>query len=259
MNIPRLIAHRGYAKNYPENTLIALEMALQAGACAVEFDVQLTRDGVPVLCHDDTLERTADTEGDVSAMTWRQLQNISVHESARFGKRFEPTPIPALAEIAVLLQRYPRATACVEIKEESLRAFGTEVVVKAVLDALQVVMPQCVVISFDEAALRAARAVQPQVAIGWVLPRWDEKARATARALAPQYLFCDQKILPAQGVLWPGKWQWAIYEITDPELALSLAQRGIDWIETMVIVEMLQHPQLRQRACFADHSWGNAD
>lgn len=253
MKIPRLIAHRGYATQYPENTVLAIEKALQAGACAVEFDVQLTQDGVPVLCHDDTLARTAGIEGSLRSMTYAQLHDISVHEGARLGETFAPIPIPALAEIVTVLQRAPRVTAFVEIKQESLQEFGVEHVVQAVLALLQPVRRRCVVISCDEAALRAARARQACV-IGWVLPQWNEQVCAQAGVLAADYLFCEHAMLPASGALWQGTWQWAVYEITDPERAVSLAQRGVAWIETMAIADMLQHPQLRRRACLAPTS-----
>ena len=85
MKIPHLIAHCGYAKHYPENTLVALEAALQAGACYIEFDVQLTADRVPVVCHDATLQRTAGLDQHLLSMTATQLASIYVNETARIG------------------------------------------------------------------------------------------------------------------------------------------------------------------------------
>jgi glycerophosphoryl diester phosphodiesterase len=49
--------------------------------------------------------------------------------------------------------------------------------------------------------------------------------------------------------LWQGNWQWMLYDITDPELALQWAEKGADLIETGDIGGMLQHPVLKQRAC----------
>src|SRR5207244_2240185 len=57
MPLPDLVAHRGYALRYPENTLVALDAAIRAGAKYVELDVQLSKDGFPVLMHDKTLAR----------------------------------------------------------------------------------------------------------------------------------------------------------------------------------------------------------
>ena len=63
--------------------------------------------------------------------------------------------------------------------------------------------------------------------------------------MAPEYLFCNVTKLPSEGALPTGPWQWAIYEITDPSLALDLCRRGAGFIETMEIGEMLAHPQLK--------------
>ena len=62
----RLVAHRGYPRRYPENTLLSLLAALEAGAEFVEFDVQMTADGVPVLLHDADLRRTGGADLEVT-------------------------------------------------------------------------------------------------------------------------------------------------------------------------------------------------
>lgn len=249
MKIPQLIAHRGYAKHYPENTLVALEAALQVGACYIEFDVQLTADGVPVLCHDTNLQRTGGVDQHLLSMTAAQLADIYVNESARLGDKFTNATLPTLADAVALLKKWPHATAFVEMKEESLKAFGIENVVKMVLKVLEPVLDQCVLISFDRLAIRCARAMQ-ELRVGWVMHQWDNATRGAATALAPNYLFCNYKKIPANDALWPGPWQWALYEVTNPEIALLLAARGASLIETMAIGEMLRYPLLRKRGCF---------
>ncbi len=244
MKIPHLIAHRGYARHYPENTLVALEAALQAGACYVEFDVQLTADGVPVVCHDATLQRTAGVDQHLLSMTAAQLVGIYANETDRLGDKFTDVAIPTLVDVVALLKKWPQATAFVEMKEESFKAFGIENVVKAILKVLHPVLDQCVLISFDRLAVRCARAMQG-LRIGWVMRQWDDVTRGVATALAPNYLFCNYKKIPANDVLWPGPWQWALYEVTNPEIALLLASRGASLIETMSIGEMLRYPLLR--------------
>ena len=70
------IAHRGASGSAPENTKIAFVMALDAGAHAIEFDVQLTRDNVPIVFHDDTLERTTNGVGRVADAAARDMRPI---------------------------------------------------------------------------------------------------------------------------------------------------------------------------------------
>jgi glycerophosphoryl diester phosphodiesterase len=64
-----VIGHRGAARLAPENTLAGLRMAAALGANCVEFDVRLTKDGVPVLFHDDTMDRTTDGRGRLASLT----------------------------------------------------------------------------------------------------------------------------------------------------------------------------------------------
>ena len=88
MSQPILLAHRGWASRYPENSRLGIEAALRAGVACVEFDVQLSADCVPVVIHDTSLERTAGIAGRVSGLDARELSAVSVHEPARFGTRF---------------------------------------------------------------------------------------------------------------------------------------------------------------------------
>lgn len=254
MKIPRLVAHRGYAKHYPENTLVALQEALKAGACCVEFDVQMTADHVPILLHDSTLLRTGGVHKDVREMTFAQTQEVTVSESKRLGNIFSDVNIPTLLDAAFLMRNFPNSTAFIEIKEESLKHFGIEIVVKTIISLLKKHLPKYsnyVVISFDMLAVRCARAMGAP-AIGWVVPAWNDASRAIATELAADYLFCNYTKIPANVELWRGPWQWALYEVTDPKVALSLAERGADLIETMEIGELLQDPTLQQGGCFAN-------
>ncbi|MDE2089911.1 MAG: glycerophosphodiester phosphodiesterase [Gammaproteobacteria bacterium] len=238
--MPRLIAHRGYAARHPENTLPAVEAALRAGACYVEVDVQLSADGMPVLLHDASLARTAGIDVEIFDLTLERAERVRVNADAT---------IPSLAALVELLRGWPRVTAFIEIKEESLARCGTEYVVERTLAVLAPCAAQCVPISFDHAALEHARR-RGAGDVGWVLRDWNAASRAAAEALAPEYLFCNHTRLPPPPLpLWKGPWRWALYEITDPELALALAARGADLIETMDIVAMLSHPVLCRKAC----------
>ena len=71
--LPDIIAHRGNAIEFPENTLQALESAVELGLRHVEFDVQLTADHVPVVIHDADLARVGDRPDSVHSLTWPQL------------------------------------------------------------------------------------------------------------------------------------------------------------------------------------------
>lgn len=243
-NRPCIIAHRGYSECYPENTKIGIEAALQAGADGVEFDVQFIKEGVPIVIHDDTLMRTTGATGKVSQLTRTQLSNVFAGEEHRFGERYREEPVPTLESVLDLLDLWPRAVVFVEIKEEAIEEFGVEFVARKLVPILAQYGDQCVLISFNIEVLELAKRLGMK-RTGWVIPRWDGHSRAQAEELAPDVLFCNYKIIPDQeDVLWPGPWQWALYDIVDPRLACHWVSRGVTFLETWDIGRLLQDQQL---------------
>lgn len=238
--LPELVAHRGNAYEYPENTLPALRSALELGARYVEFDVQLSADHVPFLLHDSDLKRTAGLEQSALEMTWTELSGISVNEREKFGERYADIGIPSLAQTASLLAAFPTTTAFVELKRASLRKFGAELFVNRITNILRPIMRQCVAISFDLPVLHHVRKLA-QMRIGWVVQDYSTLTALKCEALAPDFVFCDHKLLSANASrLWRGPWRWAVYEVTTRQLALELAARGASLIETMEVRSMLR-------------------
>jgi len=248
--IPQLVAHRGYLQHYPENTWPALEAALAAGACWLEFDVQLCRDDRFVLMHDDNLLRTSGIDCPVLTSDSAAL-TASAHEPARFGERFVPTPVPLLDDVLAQLSAWPAARAMVEIKQESIALRGLDTVMERLLPILQRHRSQCTLISYNHAALAWLRQ-RSDVAVGWVLSDYNPEQHDQAVTLAPDYLICNVRKLPPAQTPWPGPWQWMLYDIVDPEQALTWAAHGVALIETADIGAMLKDPRLAQRACHHD-------
>ncbi len=244
MSWPVLLAHRGWASRYPENSRLGLEAALRAGVPCVEIDVQLSADCVPVVIHDPSLDRTAGISGRVSELSVSELAAVSVHEPTRFGTRFAGELLPPLADIVTLLQDWPKAYAFVEIKRESAEAHGVDDTVALVFDVLAPVRERCVVISFVERAVMTARRLGAS-ATGWILNYYDDDSRFLADAMAPDYLICDYRKLPAApATLWSGSWRWGAYEVTDVEHALGLVERDIQVIESRAAGDMAADPRL---------------
>ncbi|SEO56023.1 glycerophosphodiester phosphodiesterase family protein [Aquisalimonas asiatica] len=230
---PRIIAHRGVARTYPENTLAAFEAAVAAGVDGVELDIQLTADGVPVVLHDPSLQRTTGVDGDVNRLKATDIDALSASEPARFGERFRGEPLPRLNRVAERLSAVPGLRVFIEIKPEVLRHHSAPATVQAVLAASDGLGDQRVIISFRDDVLQATRS-QARTAVGWVLPRYGAAAIERARALTPEFLFCDHKLLPASMARLPeGPWAWAVYEVDDASLADRLCQRGVGWLESM--------------------------
>lgn len=237
--LPEIIAHRGNAAEFPENTLPALESAVQLGIRHVEFDVQLTSDHVPVVFHDADLARVAGRPESVHDLTWSDLSEIPVGETARLGHKHAFTCAPSLAQVADALASWDDVTAFVEIKRSSLRKFGREAVLRRVTDVLRPVLNRCVLISFDLPSLRILR-MMIGARIGWVISAYDDPTRAEAAAVAPEFLFADFDRLPdGPEPLWPGPWEWAIYEVRDLQTAQECKVRGARFVETMTVRGLL--------------------
>ena len=237
---PDLIAHRGNAAEFPENTLPSLRSALELGASYVEFDVQLSSDRQPVLLNDSDLKRTAGVERHAYEMTGRELAEVVVNEPERFQGRYADVGIPTLAQAVSLLATYPAATAFIELKRASLRTFGPEIVVRKVCETVKTIARQCVIVSFDLAAIHHVRQVS-SYRIGWMLAEYTNLSALKCEALAPDYVFCDHQLL-TEGTsrLWRGPWRWAIYDVNSRNLALQVASRGARLIATPSIREMLR-------------------
>lgn len=239
---PALVAHRGYASKYPENTLPSLRAAVEAGATYIEFDVQLSRDGVPVLLHDSDLVRTGGHSVSVWDLDAVDLAQLPVGEPDRFGDRFNDVYAPALSDVVAWWRSESAVTAFVELKGESLQHFGIKPMLSAVMTVLEPVRSRSILISYDTGLVPAARK-HVGIPVGWVVPEWTRKSLDRATEYSPDYLVCNWKRFPPEPeALWGGSWKWVSYEVTDPRQAVELAARGVEFVETMAIGEMLEDP-----------------
>ena len=112
--------HRGYCARYPENTLISFEAAIDLGVDAMEFDVWLSKDKVPVLMHDATAYKTAGVDRPLGEMTLAEIKALEPAYRKKFGEEFvgRGVEVPTLEELLQLCARKcPDMILGVEIKE----------------------------------------------------------------------------------------------------------------------------------------------
>lgn len=155
MRIPFVTSHaacKGYA---PENTLAGIRKAIELGADAIEVDIHCTKDGVPVLLHDSTVDRTTDGTGDIREMTLEEARRLDAGAKQHDG-RYSGEPIPTLAE--VLAEVAGRALLVLEIKQPGIE----ERVCRVVRDANAV--QDCEVHSFWPQVVAAVRKAEPRMA-----------------------------------------------------------------------------------------------
>ncbi len=239
MNAEHLVAHRGWRNRFPENTLLAVKGALDAGARHIEIDIQVSADGEPVLFHDDTLDRLCRQRGAIADYTYAQLQQFSAYEPDRFGEQFSGTPIAHLRDLVELFGHYPHAVLYLEIKDNPVLKFGNAVTYDAVLPHIEKIRSRCIIISFVFDFLRYA-ASRGWPAVGPVLNTWEEIDSPTLAALKPAVVFCDVHDLPAQRDLRAIPYPLVVYEVQDKNTATALLQRGVQRVETFTVGELLE-------------------
>lgn len=234
-DLPEIIAHRGNAAEFPENTLQGLESAVSLGLRYVEFDVQLTADQVPVLMHDSDLARVGGRPDCVHDLTWSALAELPVGEVQRLGHAHAFTYPPSLAQAVDTLVGWDGVTAFVEVKRSSIRRFGREAVLRRITQVLQPALDRCVLISFDLPSVKILR-LMTGARIGWVLSQYGDDARAQATELAPEFLFANLERLPTDiEPLWPGPWDWVVYEVRDINTVKACQARGARFVESMTV------------------------
>ena len=176
-----LIAHRGYSDLAPENTLAAFDLALERGFPQLELDVQLTRDGVPVVIHDDHLDRTTDGTGPLRMHTFDEVHALSagrwfaaptLDDTARFATE----RVPSFEEV---LRRYAgRAHINVELKspEQELAEVVAPLFARCGWDTSRVSagVPGLTITSFHVEQLHRSYRLLPALPHGWLLTRITE-------------------------------------------------------------------------------------
>ena len=218
---PRFFAHRGGGSLAPENTLTGIALAARLGYRAVEFDAMLSSDGVPVLIHDETLQRTTNGRGEVAGTAFADLRALDA--GCRFHPAFTGTPLPTLAEALDLCARLNLA-ANVEIKP----AAGLEVETAAAVAGLAAEHEAVLLSSFAPAALAAARMVAPQLARALLCEEVPDNWQERLAALDCLALHCAARCVTPQlaAELAAAHIPWACYTVNHPEAAERLFALG---------------------------------
>jgi glycerophosphoryl diester phosphodiesterase len=174
-----IIAHRGFMRKFPENTLVAVQGAFDNAADAVEVDIRLSRDSIPVVMHDETVDRTTNGHGAVKELTLAQL--TALNACARASGTWPACPVPRMDQVltaahgrgGVLLHLYGTYT------RDDLRKL-----LKAVHDADM--ERSTIFICFDYPTLQMLRELDAVVPLGYLstglalLDQVDALGRAAA-------------------------------------------------------------------------------
>jgi glycerophosphoryl diester phosphodiesterase len=218
---PLIIGHRGASASMPENTLAAFALAAEEGADGVELDVRLSADGVVVVIHDATVDRTTNGTGQVSRLTSQAIHALDAGQDQT---------IPTLDE--VFLTFGPSLLYNVELKDFGVTDNG---LVAAVADRIAAyhLENQVVVSSFNPLSVRRARRELSRTTMVGLLwergPRWLRHLGVRAEADHPHFSLVDEAY-----VVWAREQSLRIHvwTVDDPLEAERLANLGVDAIIT---------------------------
>lgn len=203
----RGVAHRGYPLRYPENTMSSFQAAYDLGFTHLEMDVHLSKDGIPVLMHDPTIDRMTDGEGWIKDYTLEELKRFRVGRNET---------IPTLEE--ALLFAKGKMTVKVELKQLGNLYPGMEETVLEVLKKTDM-LDQVFISSFNHYAIANMRKLSGEVELGLI--QWGstptvfpfmEEIRARYLSLRVEYLTDDFvercRRSDIQLIVWPVNLEW---------------------------------------------------
>lgn len=218
------IAHRGDSGNFPENTIAAFRAAAEAGADMCELDVQATRDGVVVVMHDETVDRTTDGRGTVAALTLAGIKRLDA--GSWRGASFAGERVPTLEEVFAAVRG--RLGLNIEIKEGAVE--------REVCDSIRNngALATSIVSSFEWGALRNIQKIDPQVRIALLAEKdpgglLEEGSAMRAYAVNPRFdmvtaELCREAHARGMAVL--------VWTVDVPEAMQILISHGVDGIMT---------------------------
>ena len=213
---PRIIAHRCGGALAPENSLAGLAVAARLGCRAVEFDVMLTADGVPILMHDDTLERTTYCAGRVADCTFAEIRACTAS-------------VPTLDEA---LKECRRLGLWVNIELKPAAGYETEtgaVVGRWLVDYWD---GRGVVSSFSEKSALAGRRALPNAAFALLCERLPDDWQDQVACLQAQSVHLAAADVDARTATVLGAIPWACYTVNDRSAAACLEQLGCSAVFT---------------------------
>lgn len=228
LKLPSVIGHRGCAAYAPENTLEAIRTAADMGVKWVELDVKLTKDSVPIIFHDDTLERTTNGSGNVADATYEDIRALEA--GSWFSEGFVGVQIPTLEEALDTILQHDLGVN-LEIKPCPGREKETAEVMLDFLTQGWDDTGNLLVSSFSYVSLEVALDMAPQYARGFLLEdEWPENWRELADYLQVATLNFNGNTASREQIEDLMELQKPVlaYTINDPIRARLLRQWGVD-------------------------------
>lgn len=227
MPSPLIIGHRGASAVAPENTMAAFREAIAAGADGIEFDVRLTRDGRPVIIHDNTLRRTTGLSYRIADLTFSELErlNVGVPTLEQLFELFETNDLMLFLEMKVdsASEHAPLAQACCKLIDEF--SYKQRVFIECFdLRALEVVKN-------TDSEIKTAALFQPTFSRPSVL---DEQIIEQAKAIEASAVALHHRLAhePLVRKALDADLRVAVWTVDDPAWIARAKSMGIDALIT---------------------------
>jgi len=230
--LPAVVGHRGAADYAPENTLEGIREAKRRGVRWVEVDAKLTADGVVVLMHDDTLDRTTNGRGAVAATAYADIAGLDA--GGWFAPAWGGARVPTLAAALALLAELDMGVN-IEIKPCPGRDRETAEAVIAVIHGVHAPgRPALLLSSFSRDSLAAARDSGRELPRGLLVWEYPDDWAAAAADLGCVSLHCaDEYLTPDWAVaIRAADYGLAVYTVNDPARAHELRGWGVQCLIT---------------------------
>jgi glycerophosphoryl diester phosphodiesterase len=227
---PSIVGHRGAMGHCPENTLAAFDRAAELGASWVEFDVHLSADGVPVVIHDELLDRTTNGHGFVRDHSLAELRTLDA--GAWYSPDYAGQRIPTLDDVLDWARRR-QISVDIEIKNAPLYYEGIEALVLAALDR-HAMLRQALVSSFDHPAVQRLKRLEPRALTGVLYGCRPADPVALARQASADVLLPQWPYVTADDVATAHAAGLAVatWTTSDPATLRQLISAGVDAIIT---------------------------
>lgn len=219
-------AHRGASGHAPENTLAAMQKAIEMGAQMSELDVQQTADDALVLFHDDSLNRTSTGSGLLWQKTLDELQTLDA--GSWYGEAFRDEPVPTLEQVFELVRGKMKLN--IEVK---LHGHEREVA-KLVVDKIKAAnfADQCIVTSFGHEVADSIKALAPELTVGYIFDHTqysDAVFAGPVDLLSANYWLITEDFM--QKARTAGK-QVHVWTVNDKPTMRRMLEMGVDAVIT---------------------------
>ena len=225
----KVIAHRGASGYAPENTLAAFKKALEKNCTGIEFDVQMTKDGEIIVCHDYTVDRTTNGSGHIKNLTLTEIKGLDA--GSWFDKKFSEEKIPTLEEVFEIVP----SGILMNIEIKNLAKERREIeqkVVDLVIEHNRI--DDVIISSFDHLSLKTVREINRDIRIGiltysYLLDPWDyfNKHNFDAYSIHPAEEYLTETFVKKAH---DNGYKILCYTVNDKVTAEVMKKMGVDFI-----------------------------